>query len=58
MKLINNIRRLIPNCGISHDMIAGFPTETDQDHQDTLALMEYVQYDFGFMFLILKDQEL
>ena len=31
-------------------MIAGFPTETDQDHQDTLDLMEYVKYDFGFMF--------
>ena len=31
-------------------MIAGFPTETDQDHQDTLELMEYVKYDFGFMF--------
>ena len=50
MKLIDNIRKLIPDCGISHDMIAGFPTETDQDHQDTLDLMDYVQYDFGFMF--------
>ena len=49
-QLINNIRRIIPDCGISHDMIAGFPTETDQDHQDTLELMEYVKYDFGFMF--------
>jgi tRNA-2-methylthio-N6-dimethylallyladenosine synthase len=50
MKLIDNIRRLIPKCGISHDMIAGFPSETDQDHQDTLGLMDYVKYDFGFMF--------
>ena len=49
-QLIKNIRRIIPDCGISHDMIAGFPTETDQDHQDTLELMEYVKYDFGFMF--------
>ncbi|NBS18987.1 MAG: MiaB/RimO family radical SAM methylthiotransferase [Flavobacteriia bacterium] len=49
-ELIDNIRKLIPDCGISHDMIAGFPTETDQDHQDTLDLMEYVKYDFGFMF--------
>jgi tRNA-2-methylthio-N6-dimethylallyladenosine synthase len=49
-QLINNIREIIPDCGISHDMIAGFPTETDQDHQDTLELMEYVKYDFGFMF--------
>ena len=50
MELINNIRKLIPDCGISHDIIAGFPTESDQDHQDTLDLMDYVQYDFGFMF--------
>jgi tRNA-2-methylthio-N6-dimethylallyladenosine synthase len=50
IQLIKNIRKFIPNCGISHDIIAGFPTETDQDHQDTLDLMDYVQYDFGFMF--------
>ncbi len=31
-------------------MIVGFPTETEEDHQDTLSLMEYVKYDFGFMF--------
>ena len=31
-------------------MITGFPTETDQDHRDTLSLMEYVKYDFGYMF--------
>ena len=49
-ELIDNIRRIIPNCAISQDMIAGFPTETEQDHQDTLSLMEYVKYDFGFMF--------
>lgn len=49
-ELIDNIRRIIPDCAISQDMIAGFPTETEQDHQDTLSLMEYVKYDFGFMF--------
>ena len=49
-QLIDSIRKIIPDCGISHDMIAGFPTETDQDHQDTLDLMDYVKYDFGFMF--------
>jgi tRNA-2-methylthio-N6-dimethylallyladenosine synthase len=48
--LIDNIRTIIPNCGLSHDMIAGFPTETEEEHQDTLSLMEYVKYDFGFMF--------
>jgi len=50
MTLIDNIRSIIPDCGISQDMIAGFPTETEEDHQDTLSLMEYVKYDFGFMF--------
>ena len=48
--LIDNIRRIIPDCAISQDMIAGFPSETEDDHQDTLSLMEYVKYDFGFMF--------
>ena len=48
--LINNIRKLIPNCAISHDMITGFPTETEEDHEDTLSLMKHVKYDFGFMF--------
>lgn len=50
-ELIDNVRRIIPDCGISQDMIAGFPTETEEDHQDTLSLMEYVKYDFGFMFM-------
>lgn len=48
--LIDNIKKMIPDCGISHDLITGFPTETEEDHQDTLSLMEYVKYDFGFMF--------
>ena len=48
--LIDNIKKMIPGCGISHDLITGFPTETEEDHQDTLSLMEYVQYDFGYMF--------
>ena len=49
-ELIDNIRKNIPDCAISQDMIAGFPSETEQDHRDTLSLMEYVKYDFGFMF--------
>ena len=48
--LIDSIRERIPDCAISQDMITGFPTETEEDHQDTLSLMEYVKYDFGFMF--------
>ena len=50
LDLINRIRDIIPNCGISHDMITGFPSETERDHQDTLSLMEKVKYDFGYMF--------
>ena len=49
-ELIQGIRERIPNCGISHDMITGFPGETEGDHQQTLSLMEYVRYDYGFMF--------
>lgn len=49
-ELIDGIRRRIPDCGISHDMISGFPGETEADHKQTLSLMEYVKYDFGFMF--------
>lgn len=51
MQLIDDIKQLLPDCGISQDMIAGFPNETEQDHKDTLSLMEYVTYDFGFMFM-------
>jgi tRNA-2-methylthio-N6-dimethylallyladenosine synthase len=50
MALVDNIYRIIPEMSLSQDMIAGFPTETEEDHQDTLSLMEHCQYDFGFMF--------
>lgn len=50
MALIDKIYSIIPDISLSQDMIAGFPTETEEDHQDTLSLMEYVKYDFGFMF--------
>jgi len=49
--LIDNIKRILPNCAISQDLISGFPTETEQDHQDTLSLMDYVKYNFGFMYM-------
>ena len=39
------------DCGISHDIIAGFCSETDDEHKDTLSLLEEVQYDFGYMFI-------
>lgn len=48
---IDRIREILgEDCGISQDMIAGFCTETEEDHQDTLSLMEYVKYDYGYMF--------
>ncbi len=49
-ELIDNIKTILPDCSISHDIICGFPTETEQDHRDTLSLMEYVKYSFGYMF--------
>ncbi|NNM22743.1 MAG: TRAM domain-containing protein, partial [Flavobacteriaceae bacterium] len=49
--LIDKVWEIIPDCSISHDMITGFPTETEDDHRDTLSLMEHVKYDFGFMFM-------
>jgi len=50
MQLIDNIFKIIPEMALSQDTIVGFCGESEQDHQDTLALMEYVKYDFGFMF--------
>ena len=49
-ELIDNIKKIIPDCSISQDMITGFPTETEEDHKDTLSLMEHVKYDYGFMY--------
>ena len=50
IKLVENIFQIIPDCSISHDMISGFPNESEQDHNDTLSLMEKVKYSFGYMF--------
>ncbi len=50
MELTDRIKAIIPDISLSQDMITGFPTETEDDHKDTLSLMEYVQYDFGYMF--------
>ena len=50
MELIDNIRTIVPGTAISQDMIVGFCGETDEEHQDTLSLMEYVGYDYGFMY--------
>src|SRR5476651_1637015 len=48
---IDAIRRVIPECAISTDVITGFCTETDEEHQDTVSLMDYVQFDFAYMFM-------
>jgi tRNA-2-methylthio-N6-dimethylallyladenosine synthase len=49
---IDAIRRILgEDCGISTDMIAGFCSETEEEHRDTLSLMEYVQYDYAYMFI-------
>ncbi|MGZ3999772.1 MAG: tRNA (N6-isopentenyl adenosine(37)-C2)-methylthiotransferase MiaB [Mucilaginibacter sp.] len=48
---IDAIRRIIPECGISTDVITGFCTETDEEHQDTLSMIDYVHYDFAYMFM-------
>ena len=50
LELVKNIFKIIPDCSISHDMISGFPNESEQDHKDTLSLMENVKYSFGYMF--------
>ncbi|HJS56162.1 MAG TPA: tRNA (N6-isopentenyl adenosine(37)-C2)-methylthiotransferase MiaB [Chitinophagaceae bacterium] len=47
---VDRIREVIPDCGISSDIISGFCTEEDQDHQDTLDIMGYSRYDMSYMF--------
>ena len=48
---VDRIRDILgQECGISSDMIAGFCTETEEEHQDTISLMKYVNYDFSYMF--------
>jgi tRNA-2-methylthio-N6-dimethylallyladenosine synthase len=47
---VQRIREIIPGCGISSDIIAGFCTETDEDHADTLSMMERSAYDMSYMF--------
>jgi tRNA-2-methylthio-N6-dimethylallyladenosine synthase len=50
LRLVEKIRKTIPGVSLSTDVIAGFPTETEEDHRATLDLMEEVQYDGAFMF--------
>ncbi len=48
---VDRIRELLPGCGISTDLIAGFCSETEEDHRDTLSLMTYSRYDMSYMFI-------
>jgi tRNA-2-methylthio-N6-dimethylallyladenosine synthase len=47
---INRIKEVIPGCGLSTDIITGFCTETEEDHRDTMSLMEYCEYDLAYMY--------
>ena len=47
---VNRIREVLPGCGLSTDVITGFCTETEEDHKETLSLMEYCEYDLAYMF--------
>ncbi|MBL7924193.1 MAG: tRNA (N6-isopentenyl adenosine(37)-C2)-methylthiotransferase MiaB [Bacteroidia bacterium] len=47
---IEAIRRILPGCGLSTDIISGFCSETEEDHHETLRLMEWAGYDFSYMF--------
>jgi tRNA-2-methylthio-N6-dimethylallyladenosine synthase len=50
LERIAAIKRIIPGCAISTDVITGFCGETEEEHQETLSLMDLVQYDFAYMF--------
>lgn len=50
MDRISAIKRILPDCAISTDIMTGFSGETEEDHQNTLSLMEWVNYDFAYMF--------
>jgi len=50
MARVNRILEIMPDCGLSTDIITGFCTETEEDHQDTLEMMRYAHYDMSYMF--------
>lgn len=50
MAKVDRIREIMPDCSISADIIAGFCTEEEADHHDTLSIMEYARYDYSYMF--------
>ncbi len=50
LERVDAIRRIIPDCGLSTDIFSGFHSETEEDHQQSLSLMEVCAYDAAFMF--------
>ncbi len=50
MAKVNRIREILPDCGISSDIISGFCTEEEEDHRETLDVMEFSRYDMSYMF--------
>src|SRR6185369_15967831 len=46
---VERIREMVPGCGLTSDIIAGFCTETDEDHAETLDMMEFSGYDMSYM---------
>ncbi|KAK0047415.1 CDK5RAP1-like protein [Biomphalaria pfeifferi] len=50
LKLVENVRKILPDVGLSSDFIAGFCGETEEAHQDTLSLMDIVKYNYAFCF--------
>jgi tRNA-2-methylthio-N6-dimethylallyladenosine synthase len=50
MKKVDRIREILPDCALSTDVITGFCTETEEDHQDTMSLMAYARYDLAYMY--------
>ncbi len=50
MSKVKRIKEIMPDCGITSDIISGFCTETEEDHQDTLSIMEYCEYDMSYMY--------
>ncbi|MEO7524026.1 MAG: TRAM domain-containing protein, partial [Ferruginibacter sp.] len=47
---VDRIREIIPDCGLSTDMISGFCTETEEEHMESLSLMEYCKYDLAYLY--------
>ncbi|QIK16594.1 tRNA (N6-isopentenyl adenosine(37)-C2)-methylthiotransferase MiaB [Blattabacterium sp. DPU] len=48
--LVKKIKNIIPGCSISHDIMTGFCNEKEEDHQDTISLMNKIKYNYGYMF--------